>query len=151
MADSASSPHKLRFYWAHHFVVIPLALLVLLYAGRHYVGVSGSDDVFARIWFAVALLALTVLSTVVMMRQHYALGLQDRVIRLEVCQRYFEVTGRSLRPLEGRLSMKQIVALRFAPDAQLPALAEAAAQQQLTPQAIIAQIGAGYQPDLLRL
>ncbi len=153
MADSSSTParHTARWYAPHHFVLIPLALLTFGYAVRRYADVAGTDSDSSRLWFTVMLLGLLTLGTLVMMRQHYALGLQDRLIRLEVRQRYFELTSRSFRTLEPRLTMKQITVLRFAPDEQLPTLAEAAASQSLTPKAIIEQIGAGYQPDLLRL
>lgn len=151
MAANQSARHSLRYYWPHHFVVLPSALVLTFYAGRHYAGVAGSDTALARVWFTLALLAATVLGTIVLLRQHYALGLQDRVIRLEVRQRYFELTGRSLRSLEARLTMKQLIALRFAPDNQFPNLVEAAASQSLAPKAIIEQIGAGYQPDTLRV
>jgi hypothetical protein len=151
MATDSPVRHTRRWYWPHHFVVLPLALLLAFYAGRHYAGVAGDDSAVARLWFTVALLAAAVVGVVLLMRQHYALGLQDRVIRLEVRQRYFELTGRSFRPLEARLPMGRITALRFAPDEQLPALAEAAVAENLSSATIIERIGAGYQPDTLRL
>ncbi|MBC7447411.1 MAG: hypothetical protein H7330_05075 [Hymenobacteraceae bacterium] len=150
MSSDPSSRHSARYYWPHHFVVLPLALLLTFYAGKHYADGAGSDTALARVWFTLALLAATVVGALLLLRQHYALGLQDRVIRLEVRQRYFELTGQSLRTLEARLTLKQLTALRFAPDEQLPRLVEAATQG-LAPSAIIEQIGAGYQPDSLRL
>jgi Family of unknown function (DUF6526) len=143
--------HTRRWYAPHHFVMMPLALVAFLYAVRRYIAVAGTDSDASRLWFTVMLLAILALGTLLLLRQHYALGLQDRVIRLEVRQRYFELTGRSFRALEPRLTLKQITVLRFAPDEQLPALAEAAASQSLPPQTIIEQIGAGYQADTLRL
>ena len=67
----------------------------------------------------LVLTALTVVSVVWMVRQ-YALRLQDRIIRLEMQTRV------------ARLSMSQIVALRFAPDAELPALMARAIAENLT-------------------
>jgi hypothetical protein len=75
-----------------------------------------------------------------MLRQHYALKLQDRLIRLEVRQRYFEVTGQSLRPLERQLHLRQIIALRFAGDAELPDLVQAAIREKLSSKDIQARI-----------
>jgi hypothetical protein len=138
------------FYWPHHYVVLPAAVALAFYAGRRYnTTPSGADT--ADLWLVLAALAVTVTAVLLLVRQHYALGLQDRLIRLEVRQRYFELTGRSLRPLEERLKMGQLTAVRFASDAQLPALIEAAAAEQLTSTAIIERIGDSYQPDLLRL
>lgn len=152
MADLPKNPrHSVRWYAPHHFVLLPLAAVLLLYAGRRYFDVAGTDTAGARLWFTLAALALALLATLVLLRQHYALGLQDRLIRLEVRQRYFELTGRTFRALENRLTMKQIMALRFASDEQLPALAEEAATQNTAPASIIARIGDGYQADPLRL
>ncbi len=147
----AASPHTRRFYWAHHFVALPLALILTFYAGRHYAAVAGFNTPLARVWFTVALLSFLGLITLILLRQHYALSLQDRVIRLEVRQRYFELTGKSLRPYEDRLTLKQITVLRFAPDEQLPRLVEAAADQKLAPAILLEQIGSGYQADNLRV
>ena len=50
----------------------------------------------------------------IMLRQHYALGNQDRIVRLEFRLRFFEVFGKSADTVEKRLSFSQIAALRFA-------------------------------------
>ncbi len=147
----AVSRHSRQFYWPHHFVILPLALLMAIYAGRHYANVAGESDPTARLWFTVMGVAVVGLLTLLLLRQHYALRLQDRLIRLEVRHRYFAVTGRSLEPLEERLTLARIIALRFAPADKLPALVEAAMAESLTPAAIIARIGDDYQPDPLRV
>ena len=49
-----------------------------------------------------------------MLRQHYALGNQDRIVRLEFRLRYFEIFGKSADTVEKQLSFSQIAALRFA-------------------------------------
>ena len=49
-----------------------------------------------------------------MLRQHYALGNQDRIVRLEFRLRYFEIFGKTAEAAEKRLSFSQIAALRFA-------------------------------------
>lgn len=51
-----------------------------------------------------------------MVRQHYALGLQNRLVRLEFKQRYFEMYGKRSDEIEAKLSFGQIAALRFAYD-----------------------------------
>jgi hypothetical protein len=85
-----------------------------------------------------------------MLRQHYALKLQDRLIRLEVRQRYFELTGQRFATLENQLSLKQIISLRLAGDGELPALAQAAATEKLSPKDIQARI-TDFQFDALRV
>lgn len=134
----------------HHFVLLPLALVMAGYAVLRYTKVAGNDDQIARLWFTVAALAVVGLGVLVLLRQHYALQLQDRVCRLEVRQRYFEVSGQRFASLEKQLSLKQILSLRLAGDAELPALAQAAAAQKLSPQDIQARI-TDFQFDTLRV
>ena len=49
-----------------------------------------------------------------MLRQHYALGNQNRIVRLEFRLRYLEVFGKNADAVEKQLSFSQIAALRFA-------------------------------------
>ncbi|WP_310393048.1 DUF6526 family protein [Hymenobacter sp.] len=134
----------------HHFVLLPLALVMAGYAVLRYTKVAGNDDEIARLWFSVAALAVTGLGVLVMLRQHYALQLQDRLIRLEVRQRYFEVSGQRFAAVEQQLTLGQIISLRLAGDAELPALAQAAATEKLSSKAIQARI-TDFQFDALRV
>ncbi|MTH53813.1 hypothetical protein GKZ89_10395 [Bacillus mangrovi] len=63
----------------------------------------------------------------------YPLKAQDRAIRAEENLRYYALTGKLL---DSSLTMNQIVALRFAPDAEFPGLAEKAAAEKLAPKEI---------------
>ena len=139
-----------KFYPPHHFVLLPLALLMAGYAVLRYTKVAGDDDQVARLWFSVAALAVIGAGVLVMLRQHYALRLQDRICRLEVRQRYFEVSGQRFAPLEAQLSLAQILSLRLAGDAELPALARAAAAEKLSPPDIQARI-TDFQFDAMRV
>ena len=134
----------------HHFVLLPLALVLAGYAVLRYSKVAGDDDQTARLWFTVAALAVIGLGVLVMLRQHYALQLQDRICRLEVRQRYFEVSGQRFAALEKQLSLAQILSLRLAGDAELPALAQAAAKEKLGPKDIQARI-TDFQLDTMRV
>ena len=134
----------------HHFVLLPLALLMAGYAVLRYTKVAGDDDEIARLWFTVAALAVIGLGGLVLLRQHYALSLQDRLIRLEVRQRYFEVSGQRFAAIERQLSLQQILSLRLAGDAELPALAQAAATANLSPKDIQARI-TDFQFDTMRV
>jgi hypothetical protein len=63
----------------------------------------------------------------------FPLQAQDRAIRAEENLRHFVLTGKLL---DKRLSVKQIVGLRFASDGEFPALAQKAADEGLSPDAI---------------
>lgn len=138
------------YYPWHHFVLLPLALLMAGYTIIRYTKVAGDDGQTARLWFSVAALAVIGLGVLLMLRQHYALQLQDRICRLEVRQRYFEVSGRRFAELEKQLSLAQILSLRLAGDAELPALAQAAAAEKLSPKDIQARI-TDFQFDTMRV
>ena len=59
----------------------------------------------------------------------FALKAQDRAIRAEENLRHYVLTGKLL---PSSLRVGQIVALRFAPDAEFPALVEKAATNNLS-------------------
>jgi hypothetical protein len=139
-----------QFYPLHHFVVTPASLIMLVYTIRRYTAVAGDDTEISRLWFSVMVLAIILFLALYMLRQHYALKLQDRLIRLEVRQRYFEFTGQRFASLEKQLSLKQIISLRLAGDGELPALAQAAAAEKLSPKDIQARI-TDFQFDSLRV
>lgn len=63
----------------------------------------------------------------------FPLKAQDRVIRAEENLRHFVMTGKLL---DKRLSIKQIIGLRFASDGEFVALAQRAADESLSPDAI---------------
>ena len=80
------------------------------------------------------LAALLVLTSVVFIliawfTRIFALKAQDRAIRAEENLRHFVLTGKLL---PSSLSVGQVVALRFAPDAEFPALVEKAATGNLS-------------------
>ena len=94
---------------------------------------------------ALVALSLVVLMTCGIIRR-YAVRLQDRIIRLEMTVRLAQA---GLPEAVRRLSIKQIVALRFASDAELRPLAERAISESLSPDQIKRAV-ADWQPDLLR-
>ena len=94
---------------------------------------------------AMLLLALGVF-TLVLISRAYTVRLQDRIIRLEV-QLRLERLGRGKDM--ARLSIKQITALRFASDAELPALIDRTLAENLTSDQIKRAV-TDWQPDWLR-
>jgi hypothetical protein len=71
-----------------------------------------------------------------MLRQHYAITLQNRIVRLELRYRYFTLTGKRLEEFEYKLTDDQLFALRFAPDNELLGLIDDAIKNNLSGNAI---------------
>ena len=80
----------------------------------------------------IVLIALIIVSILLHARS-FALKAQDRAIRAEENLRHFVLTG---RPLDARLTLAQVIALRFASDEEFPALAQRAADESLSNKAI---------------
>jgi hypothetical protein len=79
-----------------------------------------------------------------------ALAVQDRVIRLEERLRYERVLPAELLSRSGDLDVGQIVALRFASDAELAALLQRVLDEKLTKRKAIKQLVKNWRPDYLR-
>lgn len=91
-----------------------------------------------RIYSASLLVVLTFCAGVIMyFSRTFALKAQDRAIRAEENLRHFALTGKLLDP---RLSIRQVIALRFASDAEFPQLAAEAADKGLDPKTIKMQV-----------
>ena len=120
MAETQTYANHTRWYPLFHFVVVPLlGLNFLEHAVRIYTntGAERWEQVFWTIFsISLILLALTA--------RRQALKAQDRVIRLEERLRYRDVLSAELASRFDQLSIGQIIALRFASDAELGSLVE---------------------------
>ncbi len=143
MAAQSYSNH-IRFYPLHHFVFLPLA--AAFFFGSAYCAFHYAAD--RTVWLAITAGAFLLLFLGIMLRQHYALGNQDRIVRLEMRLRYYQLTGKRFEPLEASLSFGQIAALRFAGDEELPALADEAIRGNLPPDEIKKRVKAWLADDM---
>lgn len=126
-----------------HFFVIPVLFLNVLNSIRQVWLAPSGSTVFALI-VAAAVLMLGFLSRIM------ALTVQDRLIRLEMRLRLREVLPSDLQARVGDLSVKQLIALRFACDAELPDLVREVLAGKLATQKEIKQRVKEWQADYLR-
>jgi hypothetical protein len=75
---------------------------------------------------------------------------QDRVIRLEMQLRLQQLLPQDLRPRMREFTVNQLVSLRFASDAELPALARKVLDEKLNDRKAIKKLIRDWQPDYLR-
>lgn len=141
-----SYKNHVRFYTPHHFVFYPV-LLVLLFSTIY---MAASDENLRSVWIVISLIIVFVGWLSFMLRQHYALTLQDRIVRLELRYRYFSLTGKRLELLEPQLTMGQLFALRFAPDEELEALTNRAITNNMSADEIKKSI-VNWLPDYMRV
>ena len=128
---------------AHRPTLSNVAGLFTLVALVLFVGVAVRQP--SLVMLGLVCLSIGV-ATLVVISRVYIVSLQDRIIRLEMQGRLSRL-GRSAD--FARLSTKQIAALRFASDAELPALLDKTLTQNLTPDQI-KQAVVDWQPDYYR-
>ncbi|CAN5868106.1 hypothetical protein BH18ACI5_BH18ACI5_12860 [soil metagenome] len=84
--------------------------------------------------FAAGLAALILsIGTLILISRTYITRLQDRISKLEMKVRFASVLSLEQQRVLQTLNSKQIAALRFASDEELPALLECTAREQLQP------------------
>ena len=138
--------NHVRFYPAHHFVLLPLLMVAIFISG--YSIIHSPDQQVFYTWVTVIL--VFILAVAVMLRQHYALGNQNRIVRLEMRLRYFELTGKRFASIEQQLSFGQIAALRFASDEEFLPLIDRSIKENLLPADIKKSIH-NWQGDYMRV
>ncbi len=132
-----------RYFPPFHFFVLPVLLLNAVNALRHIWYAPNRSTAFAAL-VAVGILMLAPLTRAMVLR------VQDRVIRLEMRLRLRELLP---APLSGRindLTPSQLVALRFASDAELPDLVRDVLDGKLATQKEIKLRVKDWQADWLR-
>ena len=116
---------------AFHFFLLPLSMLTFIGSLVNLYQSMGDPE---RIYSAslIAVMAFAMIGIALAARV-FALQAQDRVIRLEENLRHQTLTGKML---DSRLTRGQVIALRFASDAEFPALAADAASKGTAPKDI---------------
>lgn len=117
-----------KFYPPHHFIYLPI-LIILEILGIYKIG---DDPQHKLSWILFSIVIFLLFYLAFMTRQHYALGLQNRMVILEFKQRYFEIFNKRSDETVEKLKFDQIAALRFAHDDEFKELLYKALHEKLS-------------------
>lgn len=146
MSDPAASQNlqnHTKFFPMFHFFVLPVLVANLIRAIVELVRAFSWSTAFG-VLLALALVALAFSARLM------ALTVQDRVIRMEMWLRLQHVLPADLKPRIPEFTRDQLVAMRFASDAELPALARKVLDERLTERKAIKRLVQNWQADHLR-
>ena len=132
MAEPQSFHNHARFDPKFHLFAAPV-LLINVFVALGVLIHRWPNHILLHAWLVVVAVALASALTI---SRLYALKVQDRVIRLEEQLRYQRLLSPEQVALAQALSVGQMIALRFASDAELPALIQRALAEKLEPKAI---------------
>lgn len=145
MADQVQTyaSHR-RYIPQFHFFVLPVLIanvvVTLVEFVRHPRVITG--------WIFVVAVALAI---GIWTARAMALRAQDRIIRLEERARLDRILPVDLRGRAGELRPSQLIALRFAPDDEVPELTRRALNGELKTQGDIKRAIRNWRPDYLRV
>jgi len=134
--------HKQIVYSYYLWTGVPILILIII-----SIKWLTMDDVIMKLWGLMFLLVGWILLTLLFRSRGFALKAQDRAIRAEESLRHFILSGKAI---DSRLTLSQVIALRFASDEELIALAERAIAENLSNDAIKKEIK-NWRADLYRV
>ncbi len=132
-----------RLVPAYHFGVLGIFALNFVWSLYRLVRAFSVESVVS-VLLAIAFLLLSYFARI------FALTVQDRVIRLEMRLRLAQLLPADLRSRVNDFSVGQLVALRFAGDAELPGLARTVLAENLKDRKAIKKMVTQWQDDFLR-
>ena len=142
-AEPQGPSNHARYVAGYHFVLSAILLVVL----------GWQITMFAKRPGVPTLVGLALAVGLILMFWYmrvFAVTVQDRVIRLEERLRMEALLPADLKPRIPEFSPHQLVALRFASDAELPALARRVLDEKLTDQKEIKRLIKEWRADHLR-
>ena len=143
MAEQSFQSHA-KWLPPFHFFVLPVLLInigfQIYWCVKAWFSVSGVLSVVVAVALFVG----------IGIARGMALKVQDRVIRLEERLRFQRVLPADLHPRIGEFTIDQLVALRFASNAELPELARKVLEEKLNDRKAIKQMIKTWRPDFAR-
>ena len=144
MPDQNYGNHR-QFVPIFHYVLLPVLFFTVIGSIVNLVESWGDHT---RLYSASLIVVLSVCGLITaFFARVFSLKAQDRAIRADENLRHFAMTGKLL---DARLTVPQVVGLRFASDAEFVALAQTAAAGNLTQDAIKRAIKT-WRPDTYRV
>ena len=132
-----------KFVPAFHFFILPVFLFNVVWSIYRLVHFFSIESAVSLV-LALAFLLLAFHARV------FALTVQDRLIRLEMRLRMQQLLPQELRPRIPDFTIDQLVALRFASDAELSGLCRKVLDGKIADRKTIKKMVQDWQPDLLR-
>lgn len=129
---------------AFHYFVLPVLLVNVVWSAWQARAALSADTIIG-VLVALALMMVALFARV------FALKAQDRVIRLEMRLRMRELLPADLQPRVNDFTVDQLVALRFASDAELPTLAATVLRDDIKDRKSIKQMVKDWQGDFTRV
>src|SRR2546423_2038439 len=133
-----------RWIPAWHFFALPVLVANVIVTAVRFV----REPRMINGWGVIVALALAI---GIFLSRFMPLRAQDRVIRLEERTRLDSVLPADLRGRVGELTASQLIALRFAPDDELPELTRRALNGELKTQGDIKRAIRNWRADHLRV
>lgn len=142
-ASTQSAANHARYVPAFHFVGGTLAMFNLFWTLYRVVTRPGSDS-----W--AALVVAVILMLVFWYARAFPIAVQDRLIRLEERLRLARLMPPDMQSRCDELTASQLIALRFASDAELPRLATKVITDGIADRAQIKGMIRDWRPDHMR-
>jgi hypothetical protein len=143
MAEQSFQSHT-KWVPPYHFFVLPVLLINLGFSIYWCV----------KAWFTVGGVLSVVVAAALFagmtMARAMAMKVQDRVIRIEERIRFERVLPADMHARIGDFTIDQLVALRFASNAELPELARKVLEEKVNDRKTIKQMIKTWRPDLAR-
>jgi hypothetical protein len=144
MPEQQSYSNHTKFFPPFHFFAVPILLANLIWSFFRLKPMGYSAYSIFSVFVAAALLVTVFVARIM------ALKVQDRVIRVEERLRYQRLLPADLQSRIDDFSLSQLVSLRFASDAELPALARKVLDEKINDRKAIKQMIKVWKPDYLR-
>jgi hypothetical protein len=144
MAEQQNFSNHAKFFPPFHFFAAPILLANLVWSFFRLKPSGYSAYSIFQVFVAAALVVTLAIARVM------ALKVQDRVIRLEERLRFQRLLPTDMQSRIDDFTVNQLVSLRFASDAELPALARKVFDDKINDRKTIKQMIKVWKPDYLR-